>query len=111
MALHELSDWTPVFDLRLATAWRGQGLGRRVMPWLADYVFRETRTHRIEGHARAANLPMRRVFQACSWVKEGHHWQAWPDGNGRFHDAVTYALLRADWEGGKSTPVPWLDEP
>ena len=35
-------------------------------------------------------------------------WQA-ASADGTRHDCFGYALLRADWEGGVVTPVPWDD--
>ncbi len=35
LALHELSDPTPVFDLRLVAAWRFEGHGCQALAWLA----------------------------------------------------------------------------
>ena len=111
LALHELGDVTPTFDLRIATRWRGHGCGRRVLPWLAQHVFTVRGKARIEGHTRADNVAMRRVFRACGWTKEAHYRRAWPDEEGVFHDATAYALLRSDWETGGTTPVPWEQEP
>ena len=111
VVLHELTDPTPVFDLRLSTAARGRGLGRSVLGWLAEHVFTRCGKHRLEGHTRVDNRAMRRAFRAAGWVKEAHHRRAWPDEEGEFHDAITYALLKEDWERGTTTPVPWNDEP
>jgi hypothetical protein len=35
-------------------------------------------------------------------------WQA-ASADGARHDCIGYALLRADWERGMVTPVPWDD--
>lgn len=110
LVLHELTDLTPVFDLRLKSSARGRGLGGAALAWLACYVFTECDKHRLEGHTRVDNVAMRRTFRACGWVKEAHYRQAWPDDQGRYHDAVTYAILRDDWKRGTSTPVDWDSE-
>jgi RimJ/RimL family protein N-acetyltransferase len=106
LALQELQDLTPVFDLRLRSPFRGRGLGGRVLGWLAGRVFTQEGKHRVEGHTRADNEAMRRLFRAAGWVQEAYHRQAWP-AEGRMHDAVTYALLKSDWEAGTRTPVLW----
>ena len=111
VALHDLEDPTPVFDLRLGASVRGLGLGRRVLGLVARYVFVELGRHRVEGHTRADNVGMRRAFRAAGWVKEAHYRSAWPGATGGWHDAITYALLEADWRAGRTTPVPWGDEP
>jgi len=101
----------PMFDLRLRSACRGQGLGEQALKWLTRYVF-ETwpELDRIAGSTRADNLPMRRVFRKCGYVKEGHYRQDWPAADGQLLDTVHYAILRADWLSNTTTPVHWLDE-
>lgn len=110
VALRELEDPTPVFDLRLRSSARGRGLGRAALGWLARHVFETLGQHdRIEAHTRADNAAMRRTLRACRWVQEAHHRRCWPDAEGGRHDAVTYALLKDDWRSGTTTPVPPLD--
>ncbi len=111
LVLRELDDLTPTFDLRLRAAARGRGLGRAALAWLAEHLFATRDKPRVEGTTRADNVAMRRAFRAAGWVKEGHHRRAWPDAVGVLHDAVTYAVLRTDWERGETTPVPWDEEP
>ncbi|EKD81825.1 MAG: GCN5-related N-acetyltransferase [uncultured bacterium] len=110
VCLHEMTDDTPIFDLRLKGSMRHKGLGRKVVRWLADYVFTHTDKDRIEGHTRVDNLCMRKVFRACGWVKESHHRRCWPDSSGKKFDATTYAILKEDWQNGITTPVNWDDE-
>lgn len=99
IAVHELDDPTPVFDLRLRRSVRGQGIGVHALGWLAKWVFTSAGKHRVEGHTRADNAPMRRVFEKAGWVQEAYYRQAWPDADGvRWHDAVGCALLRSDRE-------------
>lgn len=107
VCLHELTDLTPIFDLRFKQAFRNCGFGRQALPWLAHYLFTQTDKHRLEGHTRIDNVAMQRVFNACGWVKEAHYRQAWPDGSGHYFDALTYAHLKSDWATGTVTPVDW----
>ncbi len=102
----------PLFDLRLAEAHRGKGLGEPVLRALTSHVFRTYPSlRRIEGQTREDNLAMRRVFLRAGWVKEAHYREAWPvDGSGPVA-SIAYGVLRRDWETGTTTPVPWLDEP
>lgn len=109
LALRELEDPTPVFDLRVAEAWRSRGAGRSALAFLADWTFGEAEKLRIEAHTRADNAPMRALLRAAGWVQEAHHRQAWPDRQGGWHDAVTYALLRDDHVSGTRTPCPPLE--
>lgn len=110
--LMDLRDPTPMFDLRVAAAHRGRGVGTRAVTWLTAYVFGTFPSiRRIEGTTRRDNTAMRRVFQRCGYVKEAHYRQAWPGADGTFHDAVGYAVLRRDWESGTTTRPDWDDEP
>ncbi len=110
VCLQELSDSVPVFDLRLISSGRNRGIGRKITDWLAEYVFTNTDKHKIEGHTRADNIPMRHVFKTCGWVKEAYYRQAWPDSSGNTHDALAYAILKSDWEAGTQTEIDWADE-
>jgi len=110
VSLHELTDDTPIFDLRLKADQRNRKLGRQIVSWLAEYVFTHTDKMRLEGHTRVDNLPMRQVFRTCGWVKEAHYRKCRPDSTGARFDAITYAILKEDWQNGTKTPVNWHDE-
>jgi RimJ/RimL family protein N-acetyltransferase len=92
------SESCTTFDLRIAGAHRGRGIGRKALAWLADDVFATTSRVRIEGHTRVDNIAMIRVFQALGWAREAHLRQVWPVAPGRYLDALTYALLKQDWQ-------------
>ena len=110
VTLEELEDPTPIFDLRVAEKARRRGVGRRAVAWCVEEAFRVEGKTRIEAHTRADNAGMRGVLRAMpGWAQEAHHRRAWPDAEGRHHDAVTYALLREDWQRGTKTPVPPLE--
>jgi RimJ/RimL family protein N-acetyltransferase len=110
--LLDLADDTPLFDLRIRAAYRGQGLGTQAVRWLTGYLFTELPgIRRIEGTTRQDNLAMRRAFRRCGYVKEAHYRQAWPAPGGMVYDAVGYAILRTDWQAGTNTPPDWDDEP
>lgn len=102
-------DETPLFDLRLGERHRGRGIGRLALRALTDRVFTHFPVRRFEGCTREDNLAMRRVFDACGWVKEAHHREAWPVTGSEPMDAVIYAVLRRDWESGTITPVRFDD--
>jgi RimJ/RimL family protein N-acetyltransferase len=110
--LWDLADPTPLFDLRIRAADRGRGLGAAALRWLTRHVFlRYPATARIEGTTRQDNTAMRRAFRSAGFVKEAHYRRAWPGQDGTPHDAVGYAILRGDYESGRTTPVDWDDEP
>ncbi|MFI6787983.1 GNAT family N-acetyltransferase [Nonomuraea sp. NPDC050383] len=110
--LQDLADDTPMFDLRVRAAWRGRGLGTASVAWLTGYLFTELpEVDRIEGTTRQDNLAMRAVLRKSGFVKEAHYREAWPAGDGTRRDAVSYAILRRDWQAGTVTPPHWDDEP
>lgn len=98
LRLFELGDLTPRFDLRIGSANRGQGLGREALNWLTQYVFStQPDARRLEGQTREDNHAMQHLFVSCGYVKEAHYREAWPTPDGRFLDAVGFAILRSDW--------------
>jgi RimJ/RimL family protein N-acetyltransferase len=102
--LMDLGNGTPLFDLRVAAAHRGRGIGTAAVAWLTRYVFTHYATDRIEGTTRQDNLAMRRTFEKAGYVKEAHYREAWPSPEGP-RDSVGYAILRRDWENGTVTAV------
>ncbi|GAA3706545.1 hypothetical protein GCM10022224_085120 [Nonomuraea antimicrobica] len=110
--LFDLTDGTPMFDLRVGEAWRGRGLGTAAVRLLTSYVFTEfPEATRIEGSTRKDNVAMRVVFLRCGYVKESHYRESWPAPDGTVHDSVGYAILRRDWQSGTVTLPDWDDEP
>ena len=69
--LQDLTDDTPLFDLRLATDARGHGRGLAALQALTAHVFNtRPQTDRIEGQTRADNVAMRRRLRPRR-VREG----------------------------------------
>jgi RimJ/RimL family protein N-acetyltransferase len=109
--LMDLTDGTPLFDLRIRAGRRGRGIGVRAVTWLTRYLFEELPDiRRVEGTTRQDNRSMRRVFLRCGYAKEAHYREAWPAMDGTVHDTVGYAILRRDWLSGKVTVPAWDDE-
>lgn len=110
LQLYDLLDPTAVFDLRINSNARGQGIGKCAVSFATAYIFQHVATvRRIEAITRQDNVAMRSVLQACSYVKEAHYRQAWrafdvPSG---WVDTVAYAILRSDFEHHTMTPVDW----
>lgn len=100
----------PVFDLRLAEAHRGRGLGAATLTALTGLVFaRWPAVTRFEGHTREDNAAMRATFRRAGWVKEAFYRDGWPVDGAAPKATVAYAVLRRDWETGSVTPVVWDD--
>ena len=101
---------SPMLDLRLRESARGHGLGVGVLREATRHVFTAyPDVTRIEATTRQDNIAMRKSFERCGWVKECHYRQAWPAADGRLLDSVGYAVLRDDFESGRTTPVCWND--
>lgn len=110
--LDDIDDGYPLFDLRIVSSHRGQGLGKTAVQWLTKYLFEEhPQLERIAGTTRADNVAMRKIFKSCGYVKEGHFRKDWFTSSGQCFDTVRYGSLREDWTSGETTPVLWNDEP
>lgn len=108
--LEDLQDPTPLFDLRLAGAQRGRGLGHRALAAITEHVFTTMpEVTRFEGQTREDNIAMRRIFLRAGWLKEAHYRESWPVPGGAPLASVAYAILRRDWETGTTTPFVWED--
>lgn len=109
--LDDVDDGYPLFDLRIRATERGKGIGQQALQWLTRYLF-ETypQLNRIAGTTRNDNHAMRRVFQKCGYIKEGHFRQDWDGSDGKQYDTIHYAILREDWSNQTITPVNWEDE-
>jgi RimJ/RimL family protein N-acetyltransferase len=110
VVLEDLTDDTPVFDLRLAQEHRGHGYGVPVLTALTDHVFTTRDVARFEGQTREDNIAMRRTFLRAGFVKEAHYREGWPVQGRHPMASVAYAVLRRDWLSGQTTPVPWDDD-
>jgi RimJ/RimL family protein N-acetyltransferase len=96
--IYDLSDVTPLLDLRVAAAMRGQGVGTLALRGLTAWLFSEyPKTGRLGGYTRHDNLAMRRVFEKCGFQQEAHHRRAWPVEGGEPVDCVGYAILREEF--------------
>jgi RimJ/RimL family protein N-acetyltransferase len=112
VVLEELVSNAPLFDLRLATEWRGVGLGSEVLQALATYVFTSMpEVNRLEGHTREDNIAMRKSFLRSGFVKEAHYREAWPTETGVPVASTAYGILRRDWQTGRTTTFEWNDLP
>jgi RimJ/RimL family protein N-acetyltransferase len=108
--LDDIDDGAPMFDLRIQSAYRGQGIGKKALQWLTSYLFETwSELRRIEGSTRVDNLAMRKVFLHCNYVKEGHFRHAWVTEAGIPFDAIHYGILREDWINQTITPINWHD--
>lgn len=105
--LDDFADATAMIDLRLAQAWRGQGLGSAALGLASTHVF-EKRPHvlRLEGQTREDNIPMRRAFERAGWVREAFYRDGWPVEGAEPVASVAYGVLRRDHLSGRTTPVP-----
>lgn len=111
VVLDDLEDPGVLFDLRLAEAARGRGLGVPVVRALTSHVFRSyPHVTRFEAQTRDDNRAMRRVLVRAGFVKEAHYRDGWPVEGGEPRASVGYAVLRRDHESGTTTPIPDDDE-
>lgn len=107
--LEDLRDETPMFDLRLASRFRGRGLGVEALTAITAHVFSTTGAIRLEGQTREDNHAMRAVFDRAGWTKEAHYRRSWPVIGSDPLDSVGYAILREEWETGVVHELHWHD--
>jgi RimJ/RimL family protein N-acetyltransferase len=95
----DLSDLTPLLDLRIAAEARGRGYGTLALRGLTTWLFSEyPDAGRLGGYTRHDNLAMRRVFEKCGFLREAQHRRAWRVEGAEPVDAVGYAILREEAE-------------
>lgn len=96
--LDDLEHGSPLFDIRIATSHRGQGLGTIAVRWLTTHLFTEhPLLHRIEATTRVDNLAMQRVFDRCGYRREGELRDAWLSADGSRSDTLIYGITRPEW--------------
>lgn len=82
------------------------GIGKQSVDMLCKLVFENyPNKRRFEATTRIDNISMRKVLEACGFVKEAHYREAWPGENGQYYDCTGYSILRKDWESGLKTEV------
>lgn len=82
---------------------RGRGLGSRTVRLLADHLFADPATHRLQASTWVENAAMRRVLEKLGWSFEGTMRGFMPAGPGVRHDYALYAVTRQDWLNGQTT--------
>lgn len=96
----DVHDITPLLDLRVAEAARGQGVGSAALHFITRFVFESfPEVPRIGGYTRHDNRAMQRVFEKCGFEREAYHRSSWRVEGAPLADSVGYALLRRDWRG------------
>jgi RimJ/RimL family protein N-acetyltransferase len=96
--LGDIGSGAPLFDLRIASRYRGCGFGKRAARWIVDHLFTSyPELHRIEANTRADNTAMQRVLSAAGFTPEGVLRLAWPGEEGHWFDTMIYGILRSEW--------------
>ncbi len=109
--IYDLLDESAMFDLRVKTESRGNGIGKQAVRWLTAHVFNTyPKIIRIEGQTREDNIAMRKVFRSCGYLKEAHYRACWQNESNEYLDSIGYGILKSDFENGTVTPVQWDDE-
>jgi RimJ/RimL family protein N-acetyltransferase len=97
--IDETGSGCPLFDLRVADAHRGRGVGAHCVRWLTSHLFTTYPSlHRVEAQTRSDNLAMQAVLVRCGYVLEGRYREAWPASDGRRLDSCAYGILRSEWQ-------------
>lgn len=108
--LEDLTEDSPLFDVRLGEKYRGAGYGQQAVKAITDHVFTTMdKVNRFEGQTREDNIAMRKLFLRLNFLKEAHYREGWPVEGSEPKASVAYAILRKDWESGTVTPFVWED--
>ena len=81
-------------------AFRGQGLGGKVLKVLLDYAFCEMKLNRVELGVTADNGAAIKCYEKVGFIKEGVLRQA-TRRNGEYIDNYLYGMLAGDYRAGK----------
>ncbi|MER6947205.1 GNAT family protein [Nonomuraea sp. NPDC000554] len=100
IVINELDAHNLACNLRIALIGArafGKGYGTEAITLVLDHVFAATPLHRVSLEVYAFNERARHVYKKVGFVEEGVHRDAllW---DGEWHDAVTMAVLRTDWQ-------------
>ena len=96
--LGDIGIGAPLFDLRVATAHRGRGIGTTATRWLTDHLFvTHHDLHRIEANTSEHNVAMQHVLVSAGYLLEGRLRDAWLLSTGVRADSLLYGILRRDW--------------
>jgi len=99
----ELHDLNEVYHscsigFALATKYWGQGLMPEALSAVLTVVFDQNMINRMQAHVVPENQPCIAMLRRLGFVEEGllrqyGHW------NDRYHDCLSFSMLRADWCG------------
>lgn len=81
----------------IALARAGEGLGRRLVPALIDWVFERTPAHRFELKTSAENPRAVRVYEREGFVHEGVFRETFRAPDGRLVSALSMSILKPEW--------------
>jgi RimJ/RimL family protein N-acetyltransferase len=96
--LGDIGAGAPLFDLRIAGARRGRGIGSLATRWTVDHLFTDhPELHRIEANTRHDNAAMQRVLSREGFTFEGRLRDSWRSDQGQWFDTMIYGILRAEW--------------
>ncbi len=91
-----------VYLKRIAVGEPGAGVGGAFLRRLTDWVFLETRAHRFWLSGFAENARALHVYEKIGFRRDGRLREAFLAPDGQRRDLTMMALLRPEWEAGRS---------
>lgn len=76
---------------------RNKGIGYESINMLIDYAFNQLNMNCLIASILEYNIPSQRLFEKCGFVKEGTLRKR-VYKNGKYHDLLSYSLLRSDYK-------------
>lgn len=102
--LDDLVEGSPLFDVRIAEADRGRGVGAECVQWLTKFLFTTyPGLHRVEANTRADNVAMQSTLRRSGYQLEGRLRESWRSEDGRRYDTLVYGLLRTEQSRSRQT--------
>ena len=92
----ELEQYQADLGYWIGVSYWNKGFATEAARSVLDFAFSRTQLHRIVAQRFAFNAASERVLEKLGFAQEGTLRQA-RHKDGRFHDVVTYGLLRDEW--------------
>lgn len=86
------------FGYCIGQSWWHQGITSMALQVLIQFFFDKAGVHRITAAHAAENPNSGKVMEKCRMRREGTQLKAGKSSDGTFHDMVSYAILKEEYE-------------
>ena len=90
---------TVEIGVTLNTEFQGKGFAVEAFTKIFEYLFTETKTHRIVGLLDTENHGSRKLMENLNFRREAEHKKSyWDEKMDEWRNEYVYAMLKEDWE-------------